>query len=258
MNKKVFSIVNLLLYIGVITINALANILPINNLNTGELSDNYPNLFVPAALTFSIWGVIYALLLLLSIYNVYIAFRDDKRNLNKFNFLLALNYILNILWILSWHYEYLFVSWIIMLLLFTTLLLMDNFLNKKIIHTLKDKVAFRLTISVYFGWISVATIANTTALLVNSGWDGFGLSHSFWAITLIITGGILGILTLLIKKNIPYALVIAWAYIGIIIKRGNSIPKYQNIINVTYIITGILILLSIYTFIKTRPKKVVL
>ena len=34
-------------YIIMITLNALANILPINGLGTGEISDAYPNLFAP-------------------------------------------------------------------------------------------------------------------------------------------------------------------------------------------------------------------
>jgi hypothetical protein len=39
--------------------NALANILPINGITTGAISDSYPNLFAPAGYTFAIWGVIY-------------------------------------------------------------------------------------------------------------------------------------------------------------------------------------------------------
>jgi hypothetical protein len=38
------------------------NLLPLNNFTTGQLSDKYPNLFVPAGITFSIWGIIYLLL----------------------------------------------------------------------------------------------------------------------------------------------------------------------------------------------------
>lgn len=49
----------LLSTIATITINALANALPINNMNTGTISDNIPNLFAPAGLTFIIWGLIY-------------------------------------------------------------------------------------------------------------------------------------------------------------------------------------------------------
>lgn len=42
-----------------VTVNALANILPINGVGTGEVSDKYGNLFAPAPITFAIWGVIY-------------------------------------------------------------------------------------------------------------------------------------------------------------------------------------------------------
>jgi len=37
-----------LLFIAMVTVNALANILPLNGISTGVLSDNIPNLFVPA------------------------------------------------------------------------------------------------------------------------------------------------------------------------------------------------------------------
>ncbi|MDZ7837626.1 MAG: hypothetical protein U5N58_06550 [Actinomycetota bacterium] len=57
-------------------VNALANILPINNKATGELSDQYPNLFVPAGLTFSIWGLIYILLAIFIVYQIVMAFKS--------------------------------------------------------------------------------------------------------------------------------------------------------------------------------------
>jgi len=46
-------------YLVMVLVNALANILPLNGVTTGEVSDSYPNLFAPAGLTFAIWGVIY-------------------------------------------------------------------------------------------------------------------------------------------------------------------------------------------------------
>ena len=48
-------------YLAMITMNALANIVPIGGRTTGEVSENYTNLFAPTGLTFSIWGVIYLL-----------------------------------------------------------------------------------------------------------------------------------------------------------------------------------------------------
>ena len=54
---------NLIAFVFMITMNYLANALPLNGKTTGQLSDQYPNLFTPAGITFSIWGVIYLLLL---------------------------------------------------------------------------------------------------------------------------------------------------------------------------------------------------
>jgi hypothetical protein len=61
MNTKGISILNFITFALVLTVNALANILPINGLTTGEVSDSYINLFTPAGFTFSIWGLIYTL-----------------------------------------------------------------------------------------------------------------------------------------------------------------------------------------------------
>ena len=55
-------------FILMVVVNALANILPINGIGTGAVSDSYPNLFAPAGITFAIWGVIY---LLLAAYTVF-------------------------------------------------------------------------------------------------------------------------------------------------------------------------------------------
>jgi hypothetical protein len=39
-------------YVAMVTMNAPANILPINNMTTGEVSDSYPSLFTPAGQPF--------------------------------------------------------------------------------------------------------------------------------------------------------------------------------------------------------------
>ncbi len=258
LSKKILSIVNFLLFIGVVAVNALANILPINGYNTGELSDMYPNLFVPAGITFSIWGVIYLLLLILTVYNMYTAFKNDKRDLRLFNIVLGFNFILNILWILFWHYKMVPLSLVVMLFLLGTLLYMDNFLSSKIIHGLRDKIAFKLSISVYLGWISVATIANIVALLVSVNWNGFGVAQDFWAIFVIIAGTIISVLKLILHKNIPFALVFIWAYLGITIKRMATEPVYSNIINTTIVSILLISCFCVYAFITTKPKRLVI
>lgn len=82
----------------------------------------------------------------------------------------------------------------------------------------KEKLFIRLPFSVYFGWITVATIANAAALLVSLGWNGFGIPESIWTIVILGIGALIGTATLLRFKNIAYGLVLAWAYAGILIK----------------------------------------
>ena len=70
-------IINMVTFLAMVTVNALANILPINGVGTGEVSDFYANLFAPAGITFSIWGVIYLLLALFVLYS-FGAFKGKK------------------------------------------------------------------------------------------------------------------------------------------------------------------------------------
>jgi len=42
-------------YLCMVTVNTLANTIPINGKNTGQVSDSYQNLFAPAGITFAIW-----------------------------------------------------------------------------------------------------------------------------------------------------------------------------------------------------------
>ena len=55
-------------FVVMVSVNALANILPFNGQTSGAVSDKYANLFAPAGFTFAIWSVIY---LLLGAYTLY-------------------------------------------------------------------------------------------------------------------------------------------------------------------------------------------
>ena len=118
MNNRILIILNALALVAVLTVNALANILPINGMNTGELSALYPSLFTPAGFTFSIWSVIYLLL---------IGFVIKQRSIsgNTYFTELSLWFLLSCLanasWILAWHYQFLFASVLIMILLLFSL-----------------------------------------------------------------------------------------------------------------------------------------
>jgi len=202
--------INLLFFAGMVVMNYLANALPLNDKTTGQLSDNLPNLFTPAGLTFSIWGVIYLLLAVFCILQFTTYAKEIAMNAG---WIFALSCVFNAAWILAWHYEKLPLSLLIMIGLLISLI----FLNMQI----KDlpqgivKAAF----GIYLGWICIATIANVTAVLVSINWNGFGISPVAWTIIMIAAGTLIVSLTLL-RLNNPYiGIAVVWAFVGIIIKR---------------------------------------
>ena len=67
---KTLQVLNFIFFIIMVAMNTLAVMLPLNGKSTGELSDKYPNLIVPAGIAFSIWSVIYFALLIFCIYQV--------------------------------------------------------------------------------------------------------------------------------------------------------------------------------------------
>ncbi len=190
MNNRILIILNVLGLVAVLTVNALANILPINGMNTGELSALYPSLFTPAGFTFSIWSVIYLLL---------IGFVIKQRSLSgntyfaELSLWFLLSCVANASWILAWHYQFLFASVLIMILLLFSLSKIFLLLQRTDLKTLSTKLFIKLPFIFYLSWICVATIANISALLVSLSWDGGILSPINWTITLISIASVLGI-----------------------------------------------------------------
>jgi len=241
MRQKFFlSILNLLGFLGTIVVNGLANALPINNKTTGELSDQYPNLFVPAGLTFSIWGLIYILLAIFIIYQLTIVIRKGTQQssfIERIGLLFFGSSVANIGWIFAWHYEIVPLSLVFMLLLLGCLIAIYLRLNiGKSASPKTDKYLVHLPFSVYLGWITIATIANVIALLVDVNWNTFGLGEQFWAVAVIVVCIAIALSILLTRKDIFYCLVVDWALLGILIKRlaVETVPD-QSVIVITIV-----------------------
>lgn len=250
-NKKnialVAGLINPLLFLIMIGVNALANILPINGISTGEVSDKYATLFAPAGFTFAIWGVIYILLLFFVLYGIFAVFSKKENNALDLSAYIAfaLSCLLNTLWIWAWHYEKLAFTVIIMLLLLLVLIFLFLKTERLQGYFLIYKIAVRIPISVYLAWISVALIANISAYIVAVTSVGAVLPERFWAVVVIVVSAVLGLLMIWRKNNIVYSLVLIWAYWGIISKRQAQEIVYTDIIYAAYMAMAVLILTAI-------------
>lgn len=256
-SNTTLAFLNFIALLGVIVMNGLANGLPINGKTTGELSDFYPNLFVPAGVTFSIWGIIYLSLLIFCGYSIYYAFKNKAATdtfLTTIGPFFMLNALANMSWIIAWHYQQIVLSLVIMLGILGTLLTIYQRLSiGESNATTKEKLLVHLPFSIYLGWITIATIANVTTLLVDNNWTGGGIGEPTWAILVIVVGIIIGILMLFRKKDLIFNLVIMWALYGIYLKRSAAnLDGEQGIITITLVGIGLIGILGVVQLFRRK------
>jgi hypothetical protein len=207
--------------------NYLANALPINGLNTGEVSALFPNYFVPAGYTFSIWGVIYLLLLVFIVYQSrgWVGDYTDANWIYTIGNLFFYTCLFNATWIIAWHFLQPLLAFGLMLLLLYTLIRIYIRLESADSTSPAPKLV-KIAFSTYLAWISVATIANATAVLVYYNWIPPVLSPAQWAGTMILVAALLGIYFIWKKGDYIFGLVIIWALAGIYSARLYSEELY--------------------------------
>ena len=77
---------------------------------------------------------------------------------------------------------------------------------------------------VYLGWISVATIANITALLVAYKWTALSIAPVYWSAAMILIAIVLALLMVKKFQVVSFTLVVAWALWGIYNAQGPAAP----------------------------------
>jgi hypothetical protein len=232
--------------IGTIIFNVLANALPLNGLNTGEISDRFQVFFVPAGYVFSIWGLIYLGLIAYGIYQVLPAQRENPR-LRRVGYLFLLSCLANVAWLFLWHYEVFEFTLVAMLVLLFSLIAIYLRLEIGLESvTSGEKWAVQIPFSIYLGWISVATIANVTQLLYYLDWGGWGIAPEVWAVIMLAAGVIISALMSLTRRDIAYSLVLVWAYIGIAQKQSETALVATSAL----IATGLILLVLIVEVVR--------
>lgn len=243
MNKHL-QILNITGLIAVIAMNFLAVSLPLFGKTPGDISDLFPSLFTPAGFTFSIWSVIYILLGVFIFRQANGLFTKDMaapEDVGVIGWWFFANCLFNIAWLFSWHSLNFGLSMVLMLCILGTLIV----IYLKLKNHGRAAWTTSLPFSIYLGWITVATIANASILLIHVGWDGFGLPEATWAAIMIGAGTLIGLAMLFREKDTWYTLVLVWAFFGIYSKRSNAVPVEETVTNAALIAMFALILVSV-------------
>lgn len=205
--------INGLFFVVTLAVNSLGATGLINGLSQKQISDMYVTLITPSPFTFSIWSVIYTLLLISVI--VMIVKNNDtyyQSAVDQISVLFRISCILNIAWIVAFSFVQIELSVLFILGFVITLSLICRKLAA--IHEGR-RWLLPLCFGMYTGWLLIATVVNIAAALVKLEWNGFGIANDIWAVIILIVAVILIVLVLLRIRNAAFPLPVAWAYFGI-------------------------------------------
>lgn len=242
---------NLLSVILALVVNVLASALPLNGQNTGEISDRFQVFFVPAGYVFAIWFLIFIGWIAFAIFQFLPAQKGNPR-LRNLGYWFALSGVFNAAWLFCWHYNLFGLSVLVMLILLGTLIV--SYLKLDVGRapiSSAEKWTVDVPMSVYLGWISVATVANITSWLYSINWNGFGILPQVWAVIMLVVASLVGVLMALYRKDGGYLFVFVWAFAGIAVKQSAE----PLVANAAWVATVIMIGFALYSIIQSRRMK---
>lgn len=240
----------------------LTRIKMINDIDVAEISSRHPTLFTPAPITFTIWILIYFLLLVFCIYHIFTAFKyPDTYPANEHTYrmggLFILCHLTTAAWLYCWTHEWLGYSLGLIAFQLILLIAMNGRLHiYQREASVASKIFTQLPLSIWFAWICIATLASVAVYLTSVGWSGWGLTTVQWTQLLIALAIFIGICVVIGRRNVFFGLVMIWALCGIILNRTKGgAPDYPGIVlvaEVGLVIMGIVCLLQLARNISFR------
>lgn len=203
--------------------------------NVGSVADNNQPIIQPAGFAFSIWGLIYALVFIWIIKQFFQKTWEDSPTY-KLKYWPIVNFLLNSAWILVFTQQMILASVIVIFSLLITLFIMHILITGGHYNWFD-----RLPYSIYFAWVTVASIVNVFQLTNDNNIDSLiGLDELTWTIIMLAAAGAIGVIIALYFKDWLYPLVIIWPLFAIYTENDS---EYTSL-NITLLIVSIVLAVS--------------
>lgn len=215
---KVIAVIS---YLILITCNWLYFVIPINGeVAALRIAKSYPAFFIPAKYAFYIWFFLYIYLGVYTVWQIVIfrkAYGYQSLSLEHSRIIFTLSCLLNVFWIISWSFGYIALALMINIIALIGFTIYNHDLLD-VEQTWPEKLLIKLPFGIYYGWLTIITIANLMILRVSSDWRGFWIPETVKTAGIIFMIMIVAIIILFKYQGIPYCLGILWGYIGILVK----------------------------------------
>ncbi len=176
-------------------------------------------LLAPAGPAFSIWSVIYLGLLGYAAWQ-FPAANASRRRVRSTGWLAATSMLLNAAWLLVTQRGWIWASVVVILALALVLGVLVLRLGAEPARSWAERVVLDWTFGLYLGWVAVATCANITAALVDSGVDFGTAGNQAAAVVVLAVAAALGVVfAQRLGARWPIALAMAWGLAWIAVGR---------------------------------------
>ena len=245
MKTNTLRVLNILALLAVLVVNYLATTTMLNGIKTADISNKYANEFAPANITFSIWGIIYSLIIGFMVWQFIGRNHLKAIAVKELSIWFIINCVLNVFWLLAWHNESFVITLLLMLGILLTLVHINKIEFENLSPNTPHKWIIQSAFGIYLGWICIAMIANFTTFLVSINFGKWGLSDTFWTGGVIGIGSITAALLVVRFKNIFIGLAVIWALIGIVIKQ-EQLHAHFTAISWAALTYGMAVVASLY------------
>ncbi|KYC39802.1 hypothetical protein WA1_30090 [Scytonema hofmannii PCC 7110] len=219
-NDFIRQLLTLAAIIAAFVVNLISNIFPLNGLSIGEISNTLFRdvLIIPANYAFAIWGLIYLGLFAFAVYQ-FLPNQKQDSDLRNIGYLLVIASLAQSIWVYLFLDRLFFLSVIAMLGILLPLIVayLRLEVGKNPVSRIKKWCVY-FPISIYLGWISVATIVNVACALYTQNWNGGGISGEVWTLILLIVAAVVAIVLAIQHQDSAYTGVTVWALVAVGVK----------------------------------------
>lgn len=217
-----------------IVMNYLSNAGTFGGQTNSDISAKYHTLITPAGYAFAIWGLIFLGLLAFAVYQG-LGSQQTNPRFRAIGWWVVLNAFCNAAWSPLFNNELIGVALLVILvMLFSLVVIEQRLLEKRPLPvvptdpdaTLPESAASpaetwlaRIPFSVYFGWLTIATILNIAVYLKATNFNTMELDDQTWAIGVLIVGLVVGAVVFNRYRSVAFILVFAWAYAAIAVEQ---------------------------------------
>ena len=178
---------------------------------------------MPKGFAFSIWGLIYTGLIAFPIYQF--IKKKEHPKWCSLRVWYSLNVVLNGLWLVCASYDWLWITVIIILMMLFSLIKIDH----QILNMKNEGVEINYWIesfvfSIYFGWVTLATVLNIAAALKFYDWDAWGIPELYWSLIILSITVVIIIKLFRSYHDQAFMTVGIWAFFALALRHWERLP----------------------------------